>query len=89
MNDMTVNHKSIRLAAENQDPEVLVVSMMANLGARLDHTESDTAAAALSTQIRALSKELAEIRKAKAAKAAEESDEPKDAIEAAVRSSRK
>ena len=84
-----VNHKSVRLAAEDPDPEVLVVSLMANLGARLDHTESDSAAAAITTQIRSLAKELAEIRAAKAEKKAKEAGEPTDAIEAAIQGSRK
>ena len=85
----TVNHKSINLAAQNEDPEVLIVSLMANLGARLDHTESDSAAAAMTVQMRALSKELAEIRAAKAEKKAKETGEPTDAIEAAIQGSRK
>ena len=84
-----VNHKSVRLAAEDPDPEILVVSLMANLGARLDHTESDSAAAAITTQIRSLAKELAEIRAAKAEKKAKETGEPTDAIEAAIQGSRK
>ena len=85
----TVNHQSINLAAQNEDPEVLIVSLMANLGARLDHTESDAAAAAMTVQMRALSKELAEVRREKARQAAKDTGEPTDAIEAAVKGSRK
>ena len=73
--------KNVSDAAKDEDPEVLIVSLMANLGARLDQTESDAAAASMTVQIRALSKELAEVRKAKAEKASKETGEPADAIE--------
>lgn len=85
----TVNHMSINRATQDEDPEVLIVSLMANLGARLDHTESDAAAAAMTVQLRALSKELAEARKEKERTRQKESDEPTDAIEAAVKASRR